>query len=148
MPFRPLLIAALVLPLVAACAQPPVPTAPEAPEGPGASHATTNVQVTATYRERILLPHGFTLTVKIEDISRADAPAIVIAEQTQTLDGRGPPYVVTLGVPASQIDPRMTYAARAEIRSPDGRLRFTTDTRHQVLTRGAPASVEIVMVGV
>lgn len=145
MSFRPLLIAALVLPLVAACA---APSAVVAPEAPGAGHGMTNVQVTATYRERILLPHGFTLTVRIEDVSRADAAAVVIAEHTETLDGRGPPYVVTLGFPSSQIDPRMTYAARAEIRSPDGRLRFTTDTHYPVLTRGAPASVEIVMVGV
>jgi putative lipoprotein len=42
----------------------------------------------------------------------------------------------------------MEYAARAEIRDPSGALRFTTDTRHSVLTHGAPNSVEIVMVGV
>ncbi len=42
----------------------------------------------------------------------------------------------------------MEYAARAEIRDPSGALRFTTDTRHSVLTRGAPNSADIVMVGV
>ena len=56
------------------------------------------------------------------------------------------PYVATLGFPSSQIDPRHTYAARAEIRDPDGRLRFLTDTRYPVLTQGADTSVEIVMV--
>lgn len=115
---------------------------------PESSKDMTEVQVTALYRERIMLPPGHVLTVKVEDVSRADAPARVLAEVSQPLDGRGPPYAVTLSVPNDRIDSRMEYAARAEIRDPSGALRFTTDTRHSVLTRGAPNSVEIVMVGV
>jgi putative lipoprotein len=52
---------------------------------------------------------------------------------------------VILGVPTGQIDPRHTYAARAEIRDAAGRLVFVTDTRHAVLTQGAPASADIVL---
>lgn len=115
-------------------------------DGPTVGHGMTTVQVTATYRERILLPPGHVLTVRVEDVSLADAPSRVLAEHTETLGERGPPYVATLGFPSSQIDPRHTYAARAEIRDPDGRLRFVTDTRYPVLTQGAGASVEIVMV--
>lgn len=109
---------------------------------------TTEVQVTATYRERIMLPPGHVLTIKVEDVSRADAPARALAEVRQPLDGRGPPYSVVMSVPNDKIDGRFEYAARAEIRDPSGALRFTTDTRHSVLTRGAPNRVEIVMVGV
>ena len=47
-----------------------------------------------------------------------------------------------------QYDARHTYAVRAEIRDPAGALRFTTDTRHSVLTQGAPNKVDIMMVGV
>ena len=129
-----ILPAALVL---AACA---------ATQGPDASTGMTTVDVTASYRERILLPPGHVLTVRIEDVSLADAPSRILAEHTEVLDGRSPPYTVTLGFPSSQIDPRHTYAARAEIRDPEGRLRFVTDTRHAVLTNGAPADVDIVMV--
>lgn len=134
-----LFLAPLVLApaLLAACA-----SVPESPAG------ATEVRVTATYRERIMLPPGHVLTVKVEDVSRADAPARVLAETTQRMDGRAPPYAVALSVPNDRIDSRMEYAARAEIRDPSGALRFTTDTRHSVLTRGAPNSVEIVMVGV
>ncbi|MBN9480190.1 MAG: YbaY family lipoprotein [Bordetella sp.] len=134
-----LFLAPLVLApaLLAACA-----SVPESLAG------ATEVRVTATYRERIMLPPGHVLTVKVEDVSRADAPARVLAETTQRLDGRAPPYAVALSVPNDRIDSRMEYAARAEIRDPSGALRFTTDTRHSVLTRGAPNSVEIVMVGV
>ncbi|WP_029673438.1 YbaY family lipoprotein [Brevundimonas naejangsanensis] len=115
---------------------------------PEASRDMTDVSVSATYRERIMLPPGHTLTVRIEDVSRADAPSLVIAEARQPLDGRAPPYAVTLSVPNDRIDSRMEYAARAEIRDASGALRFTTDTRHSVLTRGAPNSADIVMVGV
>ena len=109
---------------------------------------STSVEVTAAYRERIMLPPGHVLTVKVEDVSLMDAPARVLAETSQTLEGRGPPYAVTLSVPNAQIDPRHTYAVRAEIRDPAGALRFTTDTRHSVLTNGAPNKVDIMMVGV
>ncbi|MNS65613.1 hypothetical protein D3C72_987850 [compost metagenome] len=88
------------------------------------------------------------LTVKVEDVSLMDAPARVMAEATMPLEGRGPPYAVTLSVPNAQIDPRHTYAVRAEIRDPAGALRFTTDTRHSVLTNGAPNKVDVMMVGV
>ena len=115
---------------------------------PGDEAASTQVDVTASYRERIMLPPGHVLTVKVEDVSRADAPARVVAETTQRLDGRAPPYAVTLSVPNSQIDARHTYAVRAEIRDPAGALRFTTDTRHSILTNGAGNKVDIMMVGV
>jgi len=128
-----ILPAALVL---AACAG-----SPEAPE------AVTTVEVSALYRERIMLPPGHTLTVRVEDVSRTDAAAEVLAERRMPLDG-GPPYAVSLSVPTARIDPRHTYAARAEIRDPAGALRFTTDTRHAVLTQGAPKRVEIILVGV
>ena len=135
MRFLPL-IAPLAL-VVAACSSMPGDAAP-----------STQVDVTASYRERIMLTPGHVLTVRVEDVSLMDAPARVMAETKQPLDGRGPPYAVTLSVPNSQIDPRHTYAVRAEIRDPAGALRFTTDTRHSVLTNGAPNKADIMMVGV
>ncbi|MGA0546279.1 YbaY family lipoprotein [Brevundimonas sp. VNH65] len=117
--------------------------APSAP--PQVGHGMITVQVSVSYRERILLPPGHVLTVRIEDVSLADAPSRILAEHRETLDGRGPPYVTTLGVPASAIDPRHSYAARAEIRDPAGGLRFVTDTRHSVLTQGAGSTAEIVL---
>ncbi len=111
---------------------------------PDMTTGTTVVNVTAAYRERIMLPPGHVLTVRIEDVSRADAPAKVLAETSEPLNS-GPPYRVTLAFPTSQIDPRHTYAARAEIRDAAGALVFVTDTRHAILTNGAPASAEIVL---
>ncbi|MBB5770541.1 putative lipoprotein [Brevundimonas vesicularis] len=111
---------------------------------PDVTTGTTVVNVTATYRERIMLSPGHVLTVRVEDVSLADAPAKVLAETSEPLTG-APPYRVTLGFSTSQIDPRHTYAARAEIRDAAGALVFVTDTRHAILTNGAPASAEIVL---
>lgn len=127
--------------VVAACS-----SAPEA--GADASAERTPVEVSVSYRERILLPPGHVLAVRVEDVSLADAPARTLAEVKQTLEGRGPPYAVTVPVPAGEVDPQHVYGVRAEIRDPEGALRFTTDTRHLVLTRGAPNQAEITLVGV
>jgi putative lipoprotein len=135
LPLAPVLAMAL-----ASCA-----TTPEA--GADAGVDTTQVAVSVLYRERIMLTPGHRLTVRLEDVSLADAPARVMAEAGETLDG-GPPYSVTLTVRNGDIDPRHTYAVRAEIRDPAGALRFTTDTRHSVLTQGAPNRADIVLVGV
>ena len=131
--------APLILPaglVLAACAA--VPTGPEMSTG------TTVVTVIALYRERIMLPPGHVLTVRVEDVSRADAAAEILVEASEPLTG-APPYRVSLGFPTTQIDPRLTYAARAEIRDAAGALVFITDTRHAVLTQGAPAAAEIVL---
>jgi putative lipoprotein len=127
--------------VVAACSSAPEP-------GADVSAKRTPVEVTATYRERILLPPGHVLSIRVEDVSLADAPARVLAEVRQPLEGRAPPFAVTIEVPADEVDPRHTYAVRAEIRDPEGALRFTTDIRHVVMTQGARNKADIVMVGV
>ena len=107
---------ALPLALVlAACAPGDAPTPPDM------GHGMAVVNVTATYRERILLTPGHVLTVRVEDVSRADAPAEVLAEHREVLDGRAPPYQATLGFPRSQIDPRHTYAVRVRPAPRDAR---------------------------
>lgn len=138
---RRILTALPLAAVMAACA--PLPEA-----GADAGIGMILVAVSVTYRERILLPPGHRLTVRIEDVSLADAPARVLAEAAEDLDGRGPPYAVALSVRQADIDPRHTYAVRAEIRDPAGALRFTTDTRHAVLTQGAGTRADIVLVGV
>ena len=130
------LIAPLAL-VVAACSSMAPPQA-----------ATTQIDVTAAYRERIMLPPGHVLTVKVEDVSLMDAPSRTMAEVRQPLNGRAPPYAVTLSVPSDKIDARHRYAARAEIRDASGALRFTTDTNYAVLTNGASNNADIVMAGV
>ncbi|MBC6983082.1 YbaY family lipoprotein [Caulobacter sp. 17J80-11] len=121
--------------LLAACASPEKPA-------PATASAVTG---TVTYRERILLPPTSTLTVRLEDVSLADAPAKTLAEQTRVIGPTAPPYSFRLKYEPGWIEPNHTYAVRAEIHDPEGALRFTTTTRHAVLTQGAPSDVEIVL---
>lgn len=113
-----------------------------------ASAETTAVEINATYRERIALTPGHTLNVSVQDVSLADAPAVTLGEVSLALDGRQPPYRVFVNVPTNAIQQNHRYAARAEIRDSAGKLRFTTDTHHGVLTMGQPKAATIVMIGV
>jgi uncharacterized lipoprotein YbaY len=100
---------------------------------------------TVTYRERIALPPDAIVEVRLEDVSRADAPAIVVAEQTITSPGQVP-IAFSLSYDPSAIEERFTYAVRARITDASGRLLFITTTMNRVLTRGAPTDgVELVL---
>jgi putative lipoprotein len=131
----------------AACAATP-PVAPQQPVPPIAQVSISHVEGSVSYRERILMPAGSILTVSVQDVSRADAPAETIASARYTLDGSGPPYSYRVRVFNDRVEANHSYAVRAEIRDPNGRLAFTTDTRHEVLTRGAPNAADLVLVRV
>lgn len=103
------------------------------------------VSGTATYLQRIALPPGHTFHVRLEDVSIADRAAPVIARHSRPLDGANPPYRFELAYAAEDIDPRHSYAVRAEIRDAAGDLVFTTVERHSVITHQAPDTVEIIM---
>jgi uncharacterized lipoprotein YbaY len=102
-----------------------------------------SLEVSVSYRERMMLPDGSSLRVTLADVSRADAPGEVIAEQTITAQG-GPPYVVTLTYDPTTIQNRSRYAVSARIEH-EGKLLFITDTNNPALTGGAPKGrVEVV----
>lgn len=82
------------------------------------------------YRERIALPPNAALTVQLTDISLADAPAAIIAEQTVDPAGQVP-IKFELRFNPSVIQPRMSYALQARITVED-QLWFITDTRHEL----------------
>jgi len=93
--------------------------------GPEAEGGSEMKQVTGSvvYRERIMLPPGVQVEVQLENISRADAPAEVIASVLTTPQG-GPPYPFVIDYSTQQIDERMRYALRARIEH-EGKLLFT-----------------------
>lgn len=78
------------------------------------------------YRERIALPPGAELEVQLEDVSRPDAPAAVLATVVNPLDGT-PPFAFRIDYQPSQIDPDRLYGLRASIRQGQ-RLLFTSDS--------------------
>ncbi|MCU0503999.1 MAG: YbaY family lipoprotein [Anaerolineae bacterium] len=115
------------------------------PAAASAQQATGKVTGTVTYRERVTLPPTARVIVELQDVSRADAAATIVATQTLDPAGKAPPYPFELTYDPAKIDQRNTYAVRATIRDGD-KLLFTSTQAHLVITRGNPTSgIEIVM---
>lgn len=93
-------------------------------EAAGGDGAVAKIEGSVIYRERMLLPPGFEVEVQLQDISKADAMATVMA--TVLLQpASGPPYPFAIEYDPSTIDPRMRYALRATI-AVDGRMMFSS----------------------
>ena len=84
------------------------------------------------------------VTVRLVDVSLADAPSVLVAEQVITTAGRQVPFEFALGYDASRIQPSHTYAVQVRIED-GGRLLFISDTMNPVITRGALTRVDIVV---
>lgn len=95
---------------------------------------STMLMGTVNYRERMALPPTATVLVQLVDISLADAPAQVIAEDSIT-GATGSPIPYRLRFDQSSIKPRRTYALQARI-SDDDRLLFINTARHAVFAGG------------
>ena len=83
-----------------------------------------------SYRERIALPPNAVLTVRLTDVSLADAPEAVVAEQK--IDPAGQvPIKFEIKVNPAVIQPNVNYALQARITVDNG-LWFTNDERYAV----------------
>lgn len=104
-----------------------------------------SVTGTVTYRTRNLLPPTAVVTVQLVDVSRADAPADVLATQVIEPKGGAPPYPFALSYDPAVINQANSYAVQAAIRDGD-QLLFITTQRYSVITRGGPTSgIELVV---
>jgi putative lipoprotein len=100
---------------------------------------TNSVTGTLSYRERMALPDTATIRVVLADVSLADAPETVIAEQSFASAGKQVPFDFSLAYDPSKIEDKNSYAVRAEI-TVDGQLWFTTTSHYGVITQGNPTS--------
>ena len=98
---------------------------------------------TAAYRERIALPPDAVLEVTLEDVSPADAPAVVLGRARVAPAGQVPIRFEIAYDPA-KIDDSHSYAVRARL-SAGGKLMFATDRAYPVLTRGNPTELELML---
>lgn len=110
----------------------------------GGAPAKASVTGTVTYRQRSALAPNAVIEVKLLDVSRADAPALTIAEQVIKPAGQQVPIGFALSYDPSRIDSRHRYAVQARILE-DGKLRFISQTQYRVLTQGGTAQVEVVV---
>jgi putative lipoprotein len=93
---------------------------------------------TVLYRERMALPADAIIEIRLEDVSLADAPADVLAEQTIVANGRQVPIPFEVTYSPARVEPNRRYAWRAAIRTAGGELMFATTTHQAALEAGAP----------
>jgi putative lipoprotein len=127
--------------MLAACA---APRQQPTPEG---MPVMSKVTGTVSYRSRIALPPTAVVHVQLADVSRADAPSVVIGRQSIETAGRQVQIPFEIAYDPAQIDPRMSLAVQARIESA-GVLLFITDRRYPVAADGADAFVELELVAV
>ena len=138
--------AAMLAVFLTACAQPtPSRPAPPPPAPPAPVAVSNTVEGSVAWRERIALPPNAELIVRLQDTSRADAPARVVSERRISLQNSQPPIRFSLPVEPSRIDPRARYTVSARVES-NGQLIFINDTAHPVLTQGGASRVDMMLV--
>jgi putative lipoprotein len=113
---------------------------PAAPETGGARRASVTGNV--FFLERIALPPTAVVNVKLLDVSRQDAAAPVLGEQTIEARGKQPPFDFEINYDAQKIIDSHRYAVRATI-TVDGQLWFTSTTSYPVITNGNPDKVAV-----
>lgn len=101
---------------------------------------------TVNYLQRIALAENAIVTVELQDTSRRDAPALVLASQQMLTNGRQVPFEFTLNYDTGSIDFNSRYSVRAKI-TVDDELMWTSDTANFVITNGVE-DVELVLVAV
>lgn len=114
-----------------------------APMAAAAGEVTISGEV--SYRERIALPEGAVLTVRLAEVSLAGTPGAIVAEQA--IDPAGQvPIPFELKVDEAALLPQVKYALQARITVGD-RLWFTNDDRNAVdLARPEPQKLMLNMV--
>lgn len=129
------MVALLAMVLLAGCndsTPPPAATSDDLPQATSMGEQRV-LSGKVMYRERIALPADVTVTVMLADVSRADAPMKVLAEEHIDNPGQVPiPFSLRYQTAAVTQSHPLAYAVRAEIRDPSGNLLWTTTQRHPV----------------
>lgn len=99
---------------------------------------------TISYMARMALPPNAAIEVRLEDVSLADAPAKLVAENVFSLGNKQVPVPFQLPYNPAEIKRSHRYSVRANI-TVDGDLLFTTTQSYPVITNGAPKDVALVL---
>ena len=103
---------------------------------PAQAGAITAITGQVAYRPRIALPPDAVVEVELLDISRADAPAMVIGQQRIETNGQQVPVPFSVEYDLSQINPDGVYVLVARI-SEGGATTWTNPDLLRVITGGA-----------
>jgi putative lipoprotein len=116
-------------------------TMPSTGRAPGTSQMVSG---TVAYRERIALPPDAAIEVKLQDVSRQDAPAQTIGSTIFAPGNQQVPLPFQIQYNPGDINPAHRYQVSANI-SVNGKLMFISTTAYPVLTNGAPSQVAIML---
>ena len=104
-----------------------------------------SVSGSVTYRERLALSPGAKLVVELRDVSYQDAAGP--AYRSPDINGPGQvPITFKVEYNRDDIDSRNIYGISARSIESDGRLAFINDTAYDVITRGKPSKVDMLLV--
>lgn len=105
------------------------------------------VSGTVSYRERTELPQTALVHVELIDVSQKDPRKAVLGEDTIWPAGVKPPVTFRIAYDPSRIDLGHIYVVRARIVNGEKTL-FVSSSMSYVLTKGAPAKIDIIVVPV
>lgn len=128
-----MLFALLALALLAGCDSQNAPTQ----QAPAAPTIADTVSGSVMLREPRALSQDSRLELRVVDVAN---PGLVLAQKTIT-PANQPPIQFNLPIDTSKVDGRRTYAVEAML--VDGERRYLPVLQYPVLTRGAPAQVDI-----
>jgi putative lipoprotein len=128
-----MLFALLALALLAGCDSQNAPTQ----QAPAAPTIADTVSGSVMLREPRALSQDSRLELRVVDVAN---PGLVLAQKTIT-PANQPPIQFNLPIDTSKVDARRTYAVEAML--VDGERRYLPVLQYPVLTRGAPAQVDI-----
>lgn len=114
---------------------------------PAAASAFVDIGGSIAWNASNSLPADAVLIVRVQDTSRADAPALTLAEQRLAPAGNPLPIPFRLTVDRDLIgkNAQITVAARIERK---GKLLFINDSIHRALIDGQPRHVDLQLVEV
>ncbi|MDA8708072.1 META domain-containing protein [Hellea sp.] len=92
----------------------------------------STVTGTLSYKERIALTPGYTLTVSLKDVTAASPSAPIIAQTTRKLDREQVPLSFELKLDSGKLDARKRYSMQAILSDKDGKLAWKTDEAHPI----------------
>lgn len=127
---KPLLPVAMAASVLSGCATP---------------NASVEIQGEVWFRERIALPSDAVLTVQVKDVSKMDAPAVVLAELQRSDITTPAPFQFV--IPSDQFEPGHTYAVGAKISHNDQLMFINTQAYPIDLGSQEPISVLVQQVG-
>ena len=125
------------------CKQGDTPPATATPTKPLIS-SFIDISGNVSYLQRIALPPDAVLIVRIQDVSRADAPARILAEQRIELAGRQVPISFQTTVDRDLIGKRARITAAARIER-GGKLLFISDKSYPAIRNGQAVPVEMTL---